>query len=234
MTAAQPHVLIPSFAGDKYLPLCLMALAQSTIRPQRIVIGPEGEWYCRPSVEDLGRYLGLHLEIRHSETRLGLARNRARLLGDSDSDLVLWIDDDVLVSADSIERLMALAPELGTTCSILTGVASNLFGHPTVTCGLGFTMFSRANLLDDPVLAHDFGLNTGEDCLWTARIAYKTGLPVRFVPSRLHHLGEVRRRKRYGVQWNGEIVARYTSRQFYDSHREELDYSHPVYNYLDY
>jgi hypothetical protein len=234
MTSALLDVLIPSFAGDKYLPLCLTALAQSTIRPSRVVIGPEGEWYGRRSIEDLGRYLGLNIEVHHSEMRLGLAKNRARLLRETGNDLVLWLDDDVLVSADSIERLTTLAPELGTTCSVLTSVGSNLFGHPTVTCGLGFTMFSRATLLDDPVLAHEFGLNTGEDCLWTARIAYKTGLPVRFVPAQLHHVGEVRRRKRYGVQWDGGIVARYTSREFYEANREEMEYSHPVYNYLDY
>src|SRR5687767_6065733 len=122
MTPILLDVLIPSFAGDKYLPLCLMALAQSTIHPRRVVIGPEGDWYGRRAIENLGHYLGLDIEIRHSELRLGLAKNRARLLRESESDLVLWLDDDVLVSADSIERLTTLAPELGTTCSVLTSV----------------------------------------------------------------------------------------------------------------
>lgn len=233
MTSGPFDILIPSFDGDKYLPLCLTALARSTVRPRRVVIGPEGAWNG-DRIVDLARYLGLDIDIHHSSTRLGLAKNRARLLRESGSDLVLWLDDDVLVSPDSIERLTALVMELGRTCSVLTSVGSNLFGHPTVTCALGFTMFSRSLLRDDPVLAHDFGLNTGEDCLWTARIAYKTGLPVRFVPVRLHHIGEVRRRKRYGVQWHGGIVARYTSQEFYEANREELDYTHPVYNYLDY
>jgi hypothetical protein len=233
-TSCPFDVLIPTFDGEKYLPHCLIAIAQSSIHPQRILIGSEGRLNDRRSIEDFGRYLGLTLEIHHSEMRLGLARNRARLLSESGADVVLWLDDDVLVSPDSIGCLTGLVPELGKTCSVLTSVGSNLFGHPTVSCGFGFTMFSRNILRDDPVLSHDFGLNTGEDCLWTARIVYKTGLPVRFVPTRLHHIGEVRRRKRYGVHWDGEVVARYTSSDFYNANREELDYSHPVYNYLDY
>ena len=227
-------VLIPSFRGERYLPLCLLALGQSTFRDVTIRLGPEGPWDSGPLVKKLCRALSLSIVVDHSPNRLGLAQNRIRLLRASSSDLILWLDDDVLVSPDSIGRLLDHRDELGVNCSVLTGVGSNLFGHPTVTCALGFTLFRRTLLLNDPVLEHDFGLNTGEDCLWTAKLAYKTGLPIRFVPTRLHHIGESRRRKRYGVQWNGGIIAPYTSLEFYETNREELDYSHPVYNYVDY
>jgi glycosyltransferase involved in cell wall biosynthesis len=228
------EVLIPSFRGDKYLPLCLTAIAQSTFRKFVVRLGPEGPWGNRPFVEGLIDSLDLPVIIDHSHERVGLARNRIRLLKSSDAKLTLWVDDDVLVSPDSIERLIAVAGGLGSDFSVLTGVGSNLAGHPTVTCGLGFTLCSRSILLDDEVLAHDFGLNTGEDCLWTARIAYKTGLPVKFVPSFLHHIGEGRRRKRYGVQWDDALLARYTSDEFYQTNLDELRYSYPVYNYMDY
>jgi hypothetical protein len=178
--------------------------------------------------------LDLPVIIDHSEERVGLAGNRIRLLKSSNADLVLWLDDDVLVSPDSIERLITDTTGLGSSFSILTGVGSNLAGHPTVTCGLGFTLFSPSVLIDDEVLTHDFGLNTGEDCLWTARIVYKTGLPIKFVPSFLHHIGEGRRRKRYGVQWNEAMLASYMSEEFYQTNLDELRYSYPVYNYMDY
>lgn len=234
MTTRSLDILIPSFHGDRYLPACLTALAQSTFRQFVVRLAPEGPWGNRAFVEELVRSLGLSVVIEHSEEHIGLARNRARLLRASTADLVLWLDDDVLVSPDSIQRLLASGCELGSKCSLVTGVGSTLFGHPTVTCGLGFTLCPRALLIDDDVLMHDFGLNTGEDCLWTARIVYKTGLPVRFVPVALHHIGECRRRKRYGVQWDGAVVARYTSREFFQANLDELTHSYPVYNYLDY
>jgi glycosyltransferase involved in cell wall biosynthesis len=228
------EILIPSFRGEKYLPLCLTALAQSTFRDFVIRLGPEGPWGNRDFVQGLIDSLNLPVVINYSEEHIGLARNRIRLLKNSEASLVLWLDDDVLVSTNSIERLIANANELGTTFSILTGVGSNLAGHPTVTCGLGFTLCSRSVLIGDEALTHDFGFNTGEDCLWTARIVYKTGLPVRFVPSFLHHIGEGRRRKRYGVQWNDSLLLRYTSEEFYQANLDELRYSYPVYNYMDY
>jgi hypothetical protein len=233
MIEEQIEILIPSFKGEKYLPLCLMAIAQGTARDFVIRLGPEGPWNNRELIERLIAWLGLRAIIDYSEEHIGLARNRSRLLSSSSAELVLWVDDDVLVSPDSIQRLIQDVNKLGSEFSILTGVGSNL-GHPTVTCGLGFTLCQRTTLENDIVLTHDFGLNTGEDCLWTARIVYKTGLPIGFVPSLLHHIGEGRRRKRYGVRWNDEVLPRYTSEEFFLSNLDELRYSYPVYNYMDY
>lgn len=228
------EILIPSFRGDKYLPLCLTAIAQSTFRKFVVRLGPEGPWGNRNFVEKVIDSLKLPVTIDHSQERMGLAQNRIRLLKSSTAEMVLWLDDDVLVSPDSIERLIANVSQLGSTFSILTGVGSNLAGHPTVTCGLGFTLCSRSILIGDEALEHDFGFNTGEDCLWTARIVYKTGLPIQFVPSFLHHIGEGRRRKRYGVQWDDSILTHYTSEEFYHKNLDELKYSYPMYNYMDY
>lgn len=228
------EILIPTFNGERYLALCLLALSRSTTRDFSVRIGPEGTWKGGAELEAFCERLALPVVISQAHERIGLAANRARLLGESRSDYVLWLDDDVLVSPDSIAKLLSHSGTLGARNCLLTGVGSNLFGHPTVTCGLGFTLFRRDLLIGDPVLDHPFGINTGEDCLWTARIAYKSGLPVGFVPTQLHHIGENRRRKRYGVHWDGSIVRLYTSAEFYDSNREELDYSHPVYNYMDY
>jgi len=233
-SATSIDILIPSFRGERYLPLCLTSLARSAFRNFKVYVAVEGVFQELDFVYHLVQSLDLPVETNVEETRLGLAANRRRLLDMGESDLVLWLDDDVLVSEDSIDRLLEPIEGLGRDFSIITGVGSNLYGFPKVACGLGLTLCKRSILVEDEVLQHDFGLNTGEDWLWTARIVYKTGLPVKFVPVSIYHLGENRRRKRYTREWDSSMFATYTSRDFYEENKYELELSYPVYNYIDY
>jgi len=148
------EILIPTFNGERYLALCLLALSRSTTRDFSVRIGPEGTWKGGAELEAFCERLALPVVISQAHERIGLAANRARLLGESRSDYVLWLDDDVLVSPDSIAKLLSHSGTLGARNCLLTGVGSNLFGHPTVTCGLGFTLFRRDLLIGDPVLDH--------------------------------------------------------------------------------
>lgn len=227
-------ILIPSYQGERYLPLCLTALAQSTHRNFRVYVSVEGGLKNLDFVRELGESLRLAVEIVVDNERIGLASNRRKLLATGDAALMLWLDDDVLVAEDSLARLVAAAQCLGKDCCMITGVASNFHGYPRVACGLGLTLSARRFWLGDEALDHDFGFNTGEDWLWTSRVVFKTGLPVRFVPVVNHHIGEHRRRKRYARQWDPSMFSRYTSPEFYQQNRDELDLSSPVYNYLDY
>jgi glycosyltransferase involved in cell wall biosynthesis len=227
-------ILIPSYRGERYLPLCLTALARSSFRSFKVYVAIEGSFQNLDFVYHLVRSLSLPVEFVNTGARIGLAKNRRRLLRMGESNLILWLDDDVLVGEDALHELMKPVSDLGENYSIITGVGSNLYGCPKVACGLGLTLCDRRLLVGDKVLCHEFNLYTGEDWLWTARIVYKTGLPVEFVPVAIHHVGESRRRKRYTRQWDSSMFVTYTSTQFYEEHKEELKLSYPVYNYLDY
>ena len=227
-------ILIPSYKGDKYLPLCLTSLAMSNFSKYEAYISIEGEFQNIKYIKTLINTFELPVKIAHTNQRVGLAGNRKRLLTMGKSDLILWLDDDVLISNDTLEMIVLLIKQLGREFSILTGVGSNFYGFPKVVCGLGFTLFDRRYLIDDEVLSHNFGLNTGEDWLWTARIAFKTGLPIKFIPLNIYHLGENRCRKRYSRQWDSKLFIKYTSPQFYNKNRFEIEFSYPVYNYIDF
>lgn len=227
-------ILIPSFCGERYLPLCLIALSQSSYKNFKIYISVDGSLKNHNYITGLIEYLDLQVTISISNNRLGLAGNRLRLLEMGESNHILWLDDDVLVSENSLEHLVKHLGGLGKKFSIITGVGSNIMGYPKVACGLGLTLIDRNQLCNDPALNHEFGFNTGEDWLWTARIVYKTGLPISFVPVSIFHLGEYRKRKRYSRQWNSSMFSIYTSEAFFMENKEELELSFPIYNYMDY
>jgi len=211
-----------------------MALSQSSYKNFRIYISVDGALKNHSHITGLIEYLNLQATISISDNRLGLSKNRLRLLEMGETDHILWLDDDVLVSENSIEHLVEHLVDLGKKFSIITGVGSNIMGYPKVACGLGLTLIDRNQLRNDPALNHHFGFNTGEDWLWTARIVYKTGLPISFVPVSIFHLGEYRKRKRYTRQWNSAMFPIYTSEDFFKENKEELELSFPIYNYMDY
>ena len=227
-------ILIPSYKGERYLPLCLLALVQSNYKKYKIYISIDGTIDNFDYIQSLIKSFKIPAVLYTNENRLGLAENRKLLLKVAKSDYILWLDDDVLVAEDTLEKIVTPIEKIGNECSIITGVGSNILGLPKVACGLGLTLFDRRTLVNDKVLFHDFGYNTGEDWLWTARVVYKSGLPIKFVPTAMHHIGENRRKKRYSRKWDSTMFNAFTDNEFYDENKEELELSYPVYNYIDY
>lgn len=227
-------VLIPSYLGERYLPHCLLALSTSSFTDYRAIVSIEGKYANAARTYAFARSLGITALFLEPAPRLGLAANRRRLLEASTADLVLWLDDDVLVSETAMATLVAAAPRLEQECCILTGVGSNLLGCPRVACALGFTLASRVLWSSCTSLEHDFGTATGEDWLWTSTLARATSRQVDLIPVALHHIGEHRRRKRYARTWEPSVFRAALGEEFYSQHQEELELSCPVYNYIDY
>src|ERR1039458_9572864 len=117
-------ILVPSYRGEKYLPLCLACLGQSSWRHFQVHVSIDGPCANRDQIEDLARYYNLPVTLEVTGSHVGLAENRRRLLRPCTSKTILWIDDDVLVSPDTLERLLQFAPLLGSEACAVTGVAS--------------------------------------------------------------------------------------------------------------
>ncbi|HJV24688.1 MAG TPA: DUF4254 domain-containing protein [Aromatoleum sp.] len=112
-------VLIPTCDRPGALAVTLTALFAQTCAPLRIVISDQGE-KCRAqaskevlAVRRLLTARGHVVELHRHEPRRGLAEHRDFLLGQSRAPYALFLDDDVVIESDLVERLLTAIREQG-------------------------------------------------------------------------------------------------------------------------
>jgi GT2 family glycosyltransferase len=113
MTAAL-DVLIPTCGRPAALAVLLTSLAGQTCRPFRIVVSDQGEPGddCAGSLElaavvRLLEFQGHAVELHRHLPRRGVAENRQFLLDQARAPRVLFLDDDVILEPDLVQRLQA-------------------------------------------------------------------------------------------------------------------------------
>lgn len=111
-------VLIPTCNRPSALAVTLAGLAAQDWRQFRVIVSDQGE---RPAaaqgeVRAVARWLcsrGVPVEFLTHLPRRGMAEQRAFLLAQSSAPYVLYLDDDVIVDADMVGRLLAAMQEEG-------------------------------------------------------------------------------------------------------------------------
>jgi GT2 family glycosyltransferase len=104
-------VLIPTFERPAALAVTLTSVFAQTLRPARVVVSDQGEHHDAardPVVAAVLRLLharGTAVEAHRHLPRRGLAEQRDFLLGRARSPRVLFLDDDVILEPDLLERM---------------------------------------------------------------------------------------------------------------------------------
>jgi GT2 family glycosyltransferase len=108
---AAVDVLIPTFERAAALGVTLSSLAAQTLRPLRIVVSdqsgraPASEALEIRAVARVLEHRGHRVEFHRHLPRHGLAEHRDFLLAQAQAPYALFLDDDVLVEPDLVERL---------------------------------------------------------------------------------------------------------------------------------
>lgn len=112
MVSGRPiDVLVPTRNRPDALAVTLTALGAQTAGPLRVVVSDQsdGDGACaRPQVEAVVRYLrarGFTVDTLRHLPRRGMAEQRAFLLEQARAAYCLYLDDDVIVEPDVVERL---------------------------------------------------------------------------------------------------------------------------------
>lgn len=113
MQTRQPQVdvLIPTCQRPCALAVTLTALAAQAFRSMRVFISDQSERqpaFDAPEVAAVLRVLrhrGVTVTALHHLPRRGMAEQRAFLLAQADAPYCLYLDDDVIVEPDLVERL---------------------------------------------------------------------------------------------------------------------------------
>jgi GT2 family glycosyltransferase len=112
-------VLIPTFDRPAALAVTLTALCAQTLRLFGVVVSDQGERFDAAQSLEAGAVLrllrvkGHHVELHKHLPRRGLAEQREFLLSQSQAPYVLFLDDDVILDANMIERLLKAITEQG-------------------------------------------------------------------------------------------------------------------------
>jgi len=112
-------VLIPTYRRPASLAVTLSGLVAQTHEPLRVVVSDqtEAEFVERnPLVESVVRILhanGTEVELHRNLPRRGLAQQRQFLLDRSRAPYALFLDDDVVIEANLIERLVGAIKRAG-------------------------------------------------------------------------------------------------------------------------
>ncbi|MBV9358779.1 MAG: glycosyltransferase family 2 protein, partial [Chloroflexi bacterium] len=105
-------VLIPTFRRPTALAVTLASLAAQTVRQLRIVISDQtddADSCALPEIQAilrLIRYRGGQTELHRHLPRRGMAEQRQFLLDEARAPLALFLDDDVILEPDCVERLV--------------------------------------------------------------------------------------------------------------------------------
>jgi GT2 family glycosyltransferase len=110
MRASQLDVLIPTFERRDALALTLTCLGLQTLRGFRVVVSDQGD---RPvdregAIPGLLRFLrhrGIAVDWHRHLPRRGMAEQRQFLLDRAEAPYALFLDDDVLLEEDLLQRL---------------------------------------------------------------------------------------------------------------------------------
>jgi GT2 family glycosyltransferase len=111
VSAAPIDVLVPTCNRPDALAVTLTALGAQTAGPLRIVVSDQSDGegaFARPQVQAVLRYLaarGCTVETLRHLPRRGMAEQRAFLLAQARAAYCLFLDDDVILEPDVIERL---------------------------------------------------------------------------------------------------------------------------------
>jgi GT2 family glycosyltransferase len=124
-------VLIPTYRRPCALAVTLAGLVGQTHRPLRIVISsqsPDDEPILAPEAEAAARVLraqGRRVETWRHLPRRGMAEHRQSLLDRAEASFGLFLDDDVILEPDLIERLVGAitATGCGFVGSALVGLS---------------------------------------------------------------------------------------------------------------
>jgi GT2 family glycosyltransferase len=110
---AAVDVLIPTFERAAALGVTLSSLAAQTLRPLRIVVSdqsgraPASDALEIRAVVRVLEHRGHRVEFHRHLPRRGLAEHRDFLLAQARAPYALFLDDDVFVEPDLVERLLA-------------------------------------------------------------------------------------------------------------------------------
>jgi GT2 family glycosyltransferase len=111
VSGAAVDVLVPTCDRPAALAVMLAALGAQTMAPLRIVISDQSAGagaFARGEVQAVLRYLlarGHMVETLRHLPRRGLAEQRAFLLAQAHAPYCLFVDDDVILEPDMVERL---------------------------------------------------------------------------------------------------------------------------------
>jgi GT2 family glycosyltransferase len=103
-------VLVPTFGRPAALAVTLAALAAQTHRRLRVVVSSQDHAAFPDevlAVAGILRAQGRVVELAHHLPRRGLAEHRQSLLDRSTAPYALFLDDDVVLEADLVARLVA-------------------------------------------------------------------------------------------------------------------------------
>jgi glycosyltransferase involved in cell wall biosynthesis len=112
-------VLIPTYGRAAALAVTLTALTAQTFRDFRVVISDQHESADAASAGEVQAVLrvlearGHHVEIHKHLPRRGMAEQRQFLLDRAEARYVLFLDDDVIVESDLLERLVTTLQQTG-------------------------------------------------------------------------------------------------------------------------
>jgi Glycosyl transferase family 2 len=113
-------VLIPTYRRHTALAITLAGLVSQTYRPMRIVVSDQTEEEPLPSrspeVQSVVRVLeasGRAVERHHHLPQRGMAEQRQFLLSHAHAPYALFLDDDVLLEHDLVERLVRAIGDAG-------------------------------------------------------------------------------------------------------------------------
>jgi GT2 family glycosyltransferase len=110
---ATVDVLIPSYGRPAALAVTLSSLVGQSYRDSRIVISEQNEDFNLESLPEVGAVLrvlrshGHTVEIHKHRPRLGMAEQRHFLLMQATAPYTLYIDDDVILEPDLVQRMLA-------------------------------------------------------------------------------------------------------------------------------
>jgi len=110
-------VLVPTCDRPAALAVTLTALFAQTLRPTRLVVSDQGQRddaTTAPEVAAVLRMLrarGVAVALHRHLPRRGLAEQRHFLLGEARAPYVLFLDDDVVLEPDLLERLLGVIRE---------------------------------------------------------------------------------------------------------------------------
>jgi glycosyltransferase involved in cell wall biosynthesis len=131
-------VLIPTFQRPAALAVTLTSLVGQSWRDFRVIVSDQGEDSPGINAGEVQaaarvlRALGRPVELHHHLPRRGLAEQRQFLLDRSDAPYLLYLDDDVILEADLLERLHRTIESegCGFVGSALTGLRYDHIARP--------------------------------------------------------------------------------------------------------
>jgi glycosyltransferase involved in cell wall biosynthesis len=203
---AAVDVLVPTYNRPQSMVMTLAGVAAQSLRDLHVVVADQGEEPARGPVADARVRViearGGSVEWHERSQVHGIAEQRDFLLGRATADAVLYLDDDVFMEPEVIERMLAALREEG--CGFVGAFPTGLSFRDDVRPAQQHVEF-----WDRPVLPEQ--VEPG-DAVWEARWQLHRAANAWHAAQRLP-AGEVRR---YKVAWVASCVM-YDRRKLLDA-----------------